>query len=395
VTGCDGEGRALIAASQPKHDITYGPVIDVSPAVGRRDIGRFLDYAYVRNSGDPHWIPPLRFAERERLSPKHNPFFAHADVELFLARRDGRIVGRVAAIDDRLHNQTHSDDVAMFGFFEAEDRPVAEALLAMVEAWARRRGRAHVRGPINLSLNESAGLLIEGFDSDPMVMMPHNPPAYGEYIEAAGYRKIKDLFAWLYSIDTQVPKVVAGLAARMRDRQGVVVRPLQLAEFEREVERLREIYCGAWERNWGFVAPTPAEFRRIAHEMKPIFDPRCAVCAEVQGRPVACAVAIPDINQVLKGTNGRLFPLGLVRLLGRKRIIDQARLLLFGVLAEYRSFGLYPLLLFELHRQMKDTRYRRVEFSWVLEDNRDINQPAEMAGARRYKTYRIYQKPLA
>ncbi|OFV92539.1 MAG: hypothetical protein A3G76_00405 [Acidobacteria bacterium RIFCSPLOWO2_12_FULL_65_11] len=370
-------------------------MIDVTPLVGRHDFGRFIDYAYTRNSGDPHWIPPLRLAERERLSPRHNPFFAHAAVELLLARRDGRIVGRVAAIDDRRHNEVHRDNVAMFGFFEADDKPAAQALLAAVEAWANRRGRTHVRGPINPSLNESAGLLVEGFDTDPMVMMPHNPPEYGEYVESAGYRKIKDLFAWLYSIDAEVPPVVAKLATRVRDREGILVRPLQLAEFEREVERLREIYCGAWEQNWGFVAPTPEEFRRIANEMKQIFDARCAVCAEVKGRPVACAIAVPDINQALKGTRGRLFPLGLIRLLGRKRIVDQARLLLFGVLAEYRSLGLYPLLLFELHRQMKDTRYRRVEFSWVLEDNRDINQPAEMAGARRYKTYRIYQKALA
>jgi hypothetical protein len=370
-------------------------VIDITAATTRGDTARFIDYEYTCNSGDPHWIPPLRLAERERLSPRHNPFFAHADVELLLASQEGRSVGRIAAIDDRLHNETHGDNVAMFGFFEAEDRPAAHALLAAVEAWAKRRGRTHVRGPINLSLNESAGLLVEGFDSDPMVMMPHNPPAYGEYIESAGYRKVKDLFAWLYSIDAEVPPAVAKLAARVRDRDGILVRPLQLAEFEREVERLREIYCGAWERNWGFVAPTPEEFRRLAKELKQIFDPRCAVCAEVEGRPVACAVAIPDVNQALKGTDGRLFPLGLIRLLGRKRIIDQARLLLFGVLAEYRRFGLYPLLLFELHRQMKGTRYRRVEFSWVLEDNRDINQPAEMAGAQRYKTYRIYQKALA
>ncbi len=387
--------QTLVAASLHKHDITYERVIHVSPVVGIRDARRFIDYAYVRNSGDPHWIPPLRLAERERLSPKHNPFFAHADVELLLARREDRIVGRIAAIDDRLHNETHGENIAMFGFFEAEDPPAGQALLAAVESWATGRGRAHVRGPINLSLNESAGLLVEGFDSDPMVMMPHNPPAYGEYIESAGYRKVKDLFAWLYSIDAEVPPAVAKLASRVRNREGILVRPLQLPEFEREVERLREIYCGAWEQNWGFVAPTPEEFRRLAKELKQIFDPRCAVCAEVEGRPVACAVAIPDVNQALKGTNGRLFPLGLIRLLGRKRIIDQARLLLFGVLAKYRRLGLYPLLLFELHRQMKGSRYRRVEFSWVLEDNRDINQPAEMAGARRYKTYRIYQKALA
>ena len=162
----------------------------------------------------------------------------------------------------------------------------------------------------------------------------------------------------------------------------------------REVERLRVIYADAWAHNWGFVAPTQQEFRRLATELKPIFDPRCAVCAEADGRMVACAVAIPDINQALKGTDGRLFPLGLVRLLRRRRYIDQARLLLLGVAEAYRPFGLYPLLVAELHRQLYGGPYKRLELSWVLEDNRDINQPAEHIGARRYKTYRIYQKAL-
>src|SRR5205085_7835213 len=160
-------------------------------------------------------------------------------------------------------------------------------------------------------------------------------------------------------------------------------------------ERLRVIYADAWAHNWGFVAPTADEFRRLASELKPIFDPRCAVCAEAGGQIVACAVAIPDINQALKGTDGRLFPLGLIRLLRRKRYIDQARLLLLGVAESYRAFGIYPLLVAELHRQLAGGPYKRVEFSWVLEDNRDINQPAEQAGARRYKTYRIYEKALA
>src|ERR1700704_2845118 len=164
---------------------------DIRPVSGRREFRRFIDYAYERNAGDPHWVPPLRLAEHERLTPKKNPFFAHADVELLLAWRDGRVAGRIAAIDDRLHNDTHHDNTAMFGFFEAEDGDAARALLGAVEAWARTRGRARVRGPINPSLNESAGLLVEGFDSDPMLMMPHNPPEYAAYIEAAGYGKIK------------------------------------------------------------------------------------------------------------------------------------------------------------------------------------------------------------
>jgi hypothetical protein len=370
-------------------------VVQIRTVAGRRDRRRFIDYAYERNAGDPHWIPPLRLSERDRLTPRKNPFFAHADVDLLLAWNGARVAGRIAAIDDRLHNDVHRDNAAMFGFFEAADRDAAHALLAAVEAWARARGRTLVRGPLNPSLNESAGLLVEGFDTDPMLLMPHNPPEYAGFIESAGYGKIKDLFAWLYDLDREVPPVVARLAERLREREKLVVRPLNLAEIAREAERLRAIYCGAWERNWGFVPPTEDEFRRLAAELKPIFDRRCAVCAEVDGRPVACAIAIPDINQALKGTNGRLFPRALVRLLRRARYIDQARLLLLGVLPEYRTRGLYPLLLVELQRQTRGGPYRRVEFSWVLEDNRDINQPAEQAGARLYKRYRIYQKALA
>ena len=191
---------------------------DIRPVSGRQEFRRFIDYAYQRNAGDPHWVPPLRLAEHERLTPKKNPFFAHADVDLLLAWRGDRLVGRIAAIDDRLHNETHHDNVAMFGFFEAEDAEAAGALLGAVEAWAAARGRARVRGPINPSLNESAGLLVDGFGSEPMVMMPHNPREYGAQIESAGYQKVKDLFAWIYQLDREPPAIVAKLAARVRER---------------------------------------------------------------------------------------------------------------------------------------------------------------------------------
>ena len=368
--------------------------IEVRTVRGRRETRRFVDYMYERNDGDPHWVPPLRIGEHERLNPKKNPFFAHAAVELMLAWRDDRVVGRIAAIDDRLHQETHHDNVAMFGFFEAADGEVAGALLGAVEIWARARGRTSVRGPISPSLNEMCGLLIDGFDTDPMLLMPHNPPEYAAQIESAGYAKVKDLFAWLHVLQRELPPVFVRAARRLRDKHRVTVRPLNLGEFTREVERLRAIYCSAWERNWGFVPPTEAEFRRIARELKPIFDPRCSVCAEVDGEMVACLVSVPDINQALKGTNGRLFPAGLIRLLRRKRYITQVRLLLLGIDERHRGLGLYPLLIEEWHRQLQGTPYARAEFSWVLEDNRDINQPAEAGGARRYKTYRIYEKAL-
>jgi hypothetical protein len=372
-----------------------GTLIEIRRVEGRAEFRRFIDYAYDRNAADPHWVPPLRIAEHERLTPSKNPFFEHAVIELLLARRDGRVAGRIAAIDDRLHRETHHDRTAMFGFFEADDDEVARELFAAAERWARARGSDRLRGPINPSLNESCGLLIDGFDTDPMLMMPHNPPAYAAYLEAAGYRKVKDLFAWLYTFEDQPPPAFARLAARLRQKHGITARPLKLAEFSREVERLRAIYCSAWEGNWGFVPPTDAEFRRIAKELKPIFDPRCAVIAEVGGRPVACLVSVPDINQALKGTNGRLFPRALLRLLFRRRYVSQVRLLLLGADAAARAYGVFPLLMVEWHRQLRGSPYKRAEFSWVLEDNRDVNQPAEMSGAKRYKTYRIYEKLLA
>lgn len=368
-------------------------MIQVREAATAGERRRFISYPYTRNRSDPHWTPPLRLSERERLTASKNPFFAHADVTLLLAWRSGDVVGRIAAIDDRLRNETHRDNVAVFGFFEADDAAAAAALLRAVEQWSIARGRTSVRGPLNPSMNESVGLLIDGFETHPMLLMPHNPPEYAAFIEGAGYAKAKDLYAWVYDLRGGVPPTMAKLAARLRDRHGITVRQLRLNEFDHEVERLRTVYCGAWERNWGFVPPTPDEFRRIARELRPIFDPRGAVCAEVDGKAVAYAIAVPDINQALNGTDGRLFPFGLMRLLARRWIIDQIRLLLLGVLPQYRAYGLYPLILDALHRQVYPA-YRRMECSWVLEDNRDINGPLELAGARRYKTYRIYEKDL-
>jgi GNAT superfamily N-acetyltransferase len=369
---------------------------EVRPVEGKRQFRQFIDYHYDRNRADPHFIPELRLGEIEKLTPRKNPFFAHADVQLYLAWRDGRVVGRIAAIDDRLHNEAHGDNLVMFGFFDADDALVSRALLGEVEAWARAKGRAAVRGPLNPSLNETAGLLIDGFDTDPMLMMPRNPRDYAAFIESCGYGKVKDLYAWIYDLSLDVPDVIQRMAERVKREGGITARPFNLKEFANETERLREIYCGAWERNWGFVPPTEAEFKRIATEMKPIFDPNAAVLAEKDGRPIACAVALPDVNQALRGTEGKLFPFGLIKLLRRKKYIDQMRLLLLGVLPEYRATGIFALLIVELGRLVRaKTRYKRVEFSWVLEDNHAINQTVERIGAVRYQTYRIYQKAIA
>src|SRR5262249_8526996 len=212
--------------------------VEVRPVQSRADRRRFINDPYDRHRGDPHWIPPLRLGEYERLNPAKNPFLAHADLQLFLAWRDGRVAGRIAAIDDRLHTETHRDNTAMFGFFEAADAETAAALLAAVERWAAARGRSQVRGPINPSLNDSCGLLIDGFDTDPMLLMPHNPPTYAAFIEAAGYRKVKDLYAWLYDLAQPLPAPIARVAQRQREKLRLTFRPIRMAEFARDVDRL-------------------------------------------------------------------------------------------------------------------------------------------------------------
>jgi len=369
--------------------------VSVRPVEGRGDFARFINHPYHRHANDAHWVPPLRWGERERLTARHNPFFDHADVALFLAWRGDRVAGRIAAIDDRLHLETHCDNTAMFGFFEADDATTAASLLETAEAWARARGRGCLRGPINPSLNDHAGLLIDGFDTDPMILMPHNPREYAAFIEAAGYQKAKDLYAWIYDVARE-PVAMARAARHLKNRRGVTIRPFNVREFQRESARLRELYNAAWERNWGFTPPTPREFARLAKEMKPILDPRIALCAEIDGRMIACVVAIPDVNQALKGTGGTLFPTGLIRLLRRRRYIDQARVLLVGIDPQFRrSFGIFPLLMVEVHQHAKAAGYKRLEFSWTLEDNSDVNGPAEAVGSVRYRTYRIYQKGLA
>jgi hypothetical protein len=365
--------------------------VPVTTAADRR---RWIEVPYARYAGDPHWVPPLRRDERKRLSPR-NPFLAHAEMTLWLARdREGRTTGRIAAIDDRLHNETHGEAVTWFGFLEAVDQAAASALLDAVERHARSRGSTLLRGPANPSLNESAGLLVDGFDADPSVLMPYNPPEYAAWIEAFGGRKVKDLLAWHLDLGTGPCDRLARMASRVVRRPDIVVRSLDLARFDEELQTLRRLYERAWRDNWGFVAPTAAEMRQVADDLRPIVDSHLVLFVERRGEAVACAVAIPNINRVLKRMRGRLFPFGILHFLRRRAIIDDARVLLLGVDPAVRLAGLYPLLIAELQRRGVERGYRSAELSWTLEDNDAVNAGIEAAGARRSKTYRVYEKSL-
>jgi hypothetical protein len=366
----------------------------IVPVATARQLDQFVELPYVLHAADPHWVPPLRRDERRRLAKRHNAFLEHAEMALWLATEGGRVTGRIAAIDDRLYDEKHGREVSWFGFLECADAATARALLAAVEERARRVGRSRVVGPANPSLNESAGLLVEGFDDPPCILMPYNPPAYAAALEAAGFTKVKDLLAWDLDLTAGVSARIARAARRAAARHGVVVRTCDLRAFDRELRLLHEIYRAAWQDNWGFVAPTGREVAQMAAELRPIVDPELVLFAELHGRPVGCAVAIPDINQVLKRMNGRLWPFGIVHFLRRRRYIDRARTVLLGVRPEARRLGLYPLLIAELHRRGLARGYRRSELSWTLEDNDAVNAGIEAAGGRRYKTYRLYEKRL-
>jgi GNAT superfamily N-acetyltransferase len=367
---------------------------EVRAAGSRADIRRFIRYPFIRYRDDPHWVPPLLMVEREQFDPRKNPFFEHARMNLFVAERGGEVVGRVAVIDDDNHNETHGDNLLFFGFFEAKDEEAAGALFARVEGRARELGREAVRGPVNPSMNHSAGMLIDAFDSDPYVMMPYNPPEYPRYVEAAGYRKVKDLYAWTFEHDWEVKKI-GRLAERVRKRnKALVVRSVEMKRWDEELARVKDLYNRAWVRNWGFVRYTEAEFDQLAREFKMILDPELVALAEVDGELAGITVLIPDANQVFKKMRGRLLPFGVFHLLRRNRIMDRVRLPILGVAPEHRNKGLELLMIHELYGRAMAKGYRACEASWTLEDNRAMNHVIEAGGAKHYKTYRIYEKDL-
>ena len=359
-----------------------------------RDLRRFVDLPYRIYRDDPHWIAPLRRDERRRLTARHNPFLQHAAITPWVAMEDGRATGRIAAVDDRLHNETHKEAVTWFGFFEASDEATAAELLAAVEHHAESIRSTTVRGPVNPSLHESAGLLIGPFDADPFVLMPYNPPAYPAFVERAGYRKAKDLLAWNIDARAPLPPTIRRLAVRAARRAGLSVRPVNVAALDRDLQTVQAIYRAAWRDNWGFVPPTDAEFRQLAADLRPVVDPELVLIVELDGEAVACAVAIPDINQVLKRMRGRLLPVGWIHFLRRRRIVTRLRVVMLGVLPAARRLGLYPLLIAELHRRAGAGGYVEAELSWTLEDNDSVNAGIAAAGAQRSATYRLYEKPV-
>lgn len=367
-------------------------MLSVSQASSRAELNEFLDYPYRKYRGDDRWVAPLRISQRELIDPRKNPFWQHARGTFYLAVDDGHTVGRVALIDDDLHNQTHGDNVAFFGFFEAASEVVAKALMAAVEDGARSLGRTAVRGPVNPTMNDGAGFQLNAFDEPPYVMMPQSPPEYPAWLEAAGYDKVKDLYTFYFDALKPFDERVGRLADRSRSRYAPTVRPADMRRFVEEVRTLKEIHEAAWEKNWGNVPFTDAEIDHLANELKMIVEPEMALFLEYQGRTVGVCIAVPDLNQVLARFDGRLFPTGIFHLLRRKRIINRARLVMLGVLPEYRNRGFDLLLIQEVVLRAKAIGIVGGECGWTLEDNHAINRAIVAAGGVHTKTYRMFQK---
>ena len=365
--------------------------IEITTVDGKKALNEFVELPFTIYRNDSYWVPPLRIAVKELLDREKHPFYANGEAEFFLARAGGKVVGRVAAIIDRNHNRFHNENAGFFGFFESvDDVEVARALLTKARQWAMDRGAQFLRGPVNPSTNYECGLLVDGFDSSPMVMMTYNPRYYSGLLEKVGLTKAKDLFAYLSNANTIEMKKIDRVAGRVLKTTGVRVRPINMKDFQKDVERVWEVYGKAWERNWGFIPMAREEFFQMGKEMKMILKPDLVLIGEVGDRVVGFALALPDVNQALKPANGSLFPTGLLKILYYQRLIKNVRVLALGVVEEYRPSGLAAGFYATLVQNARKLGFGDCEMSWILEDNVLMNRSLEVMGAKRYKTYRIY-----
>jgi len=371
--------------------------VTVRPVESAHELDLFVRLPAELHAGDPSFVPPLLMERKDFLNPRKNPFFDHAPHQLFLAWQRGRVVGRVAAVEDQDYNRFHGTDYGFFGMYEAvDDDDVARALFATAKAWIRARGRKQLMGPMNLSTNHDFGLLIDGFEHRPAIMVPHNPRYYQRHFEELfGLRKAKDLWAWILAPSTDPDPKIVRIAEKVREKEGIVVRSVNLSDFANEVRRIKDVYNAAWEKNWGFVPFTDAEFDHVAKDMKAFVRPELLLLAEVQGEPVGFSMTVPDVNQALAHVGGRLttygVPIGLAKLLWWSRKIDNLRLITLGVKQQYRKRGIDAILYLDSLMAARRLGFKSCDISWILEDNDLINRSIKLMGAKRYKTFRVYE----
>ncbi|NUO93151.1 MAG: N-acetyltransferase [Gemmatimonadaceae bacterium] len=375
--------------------------LSINRVASRGDLRRFIGFPYRMYDArrHPNWVPPLRLAVSDALDERKNPFYREAARALFLAERGGEVVGRIAAIENRTHNRFHEDRVGFWGFFECvDDQAVADALFAAAEGWLAERGLTVMRGPMTPSTNYECGLLVDGFEHRPTFMTAWNPPYYDALCTRAGFAKAKDLLAFWFDGETTgyaLPEFVARQAERALAGGTLTFRDMDPGRFDEEVAGLWATYNDAWERNWGFVPMSRAEFVHMAKDMKSLLDPRFAFVAEVGGEAVGFMLALPDYNEVLvRNRSGRILPLGGPLMLWGKRRIRNMRVMALGVRRAARSRSILALFTYEIMRRGKLYGKNGAEASWLLEDNQLIVKPMRAMGARERMRWRVYDRPV-
>jgi GNAT superfamily N-acetyltransferase len=375
---------------------TRGVPVTVDTVRSKTDLREFILFPERLYRGDACWVAPLRSELAKVFDPAKNPFFSHGEIVSFLARRDGRVAGRIAAIRNTLHESFHNEPVGFFGFFECEDDgEIAAALVRAAAEQSRAWGLPRLRGPVNPDTNGDCGLLVAGFDEPPMVMMSHGKRYYDSRLREAGLAKERDLVAYIIDENPSLQRLERGAALVTRRYPSIDVRPIDMRRLDEGVARFKRVYNRAWEKNWGFVPMTDREVDHMARELKQILDPGLVVFAERDGEPIGVALALPDAYVALRHARGRLFPLGWIRVMWHARRIHQMRVLALGLVPEVKGRGVDFLLYRALYRHAIAHGYRRAELSWILEDNRLMRAPLESIGATLYKTYRIYEAAVA
>lgn len=371
------------------------PAIEVRPVSSLKELRTFLTLPWRIYRNYPNWVPPLIVDTKGLLDTRKNPFYQHAEICNFVAYRDGEPAGRISAIVDRNYVEFQDDRAGLFGFFETvEDGEVSQALFSAAEAWIQERGMERLLGPANPSTNHIFGLLVEGFDKPPMVMMPYSPPYYDGLIKACGLKKAKDLYA--YHMDDSIPisDRIRRVSEIIKKRHNVTVRSAVKKQFQHELELIKTVYNDAWTKNWAFVPWTDEEFEHMGKDIKMIVNFDFILLAFVDGEIAGASIALPNINQALKYVkNGRLFPFGLFKLLWAMGKVSEIRCAVMGVRHKYRGMGLDAVFYHDTYELCVNNNYsRNVEISWILEDNMPMRNALERWGSIRYKTYRVYEK---
>lgn len=372
------------------------PEIKIRTVQTKKDISTFIKFPWKIYKNDPYWVPPLIFDKKKILNREKNPFFKHAEIEMFLAEKDGELIGRIAAIKNDLHNKYHHDKVGFFGFFECiNDQQVANKLFDTAKYWLQSKGFDAMRGPANPSSNDEYGMLLEGFDDEPRLLMPYNPKYYLDLCENYGMKKAKDLYAYKLEnrkvVTSEKLKRVAEIA---QQRSKIRITQLNIKDFKNELDKVKFVYNKAWAPNWGFIPMTDEEIDVMAKDLKPLVEPSLVLFGEIDNQLVGFALVMLDYNQLFKSFNGKLFPFNFIKLFTQKKRINWSRVLTLGIIPEYQRRGLDAVFYWEIVNRAEKNGILLGEASWILEDNEMMNRGAQVMNGEIYKKYRIYETPI-